>query len=132
MSRQERIPSEQAQTPDAPFPGGSQSQRDAWERQFGETGNGYLAFCTYRDMGPDRSLARAAELHYQQGASRAKVVQFEKSSVEHDWVRRTDAWDMEQERQRRERMLAQRSQTELEQFEFARQGLTTFSNTAGG
>jgi len=94
-----------------------------WERQFGETRDGYLAFSTYRDMGPDRSLARAAELHYEDGASRAKVVQFEKWSAEHDWVLRTDAWDMDQERERRERIQAQRVQTEVEQFEFARQAL---------
>ena len=50
-------------------------------------------------MGPERSLARLAE----DGRAAVKLRRLEELSVKHRWPHRTDAWDVEQERIRRER-----------------------------
>lgn len=63
-----------------------------------ETDRAYAAFCSYRDLGPTRSLAKAAEVFYG-GKTRAKVVQFENWSSTHGWVQRATVWDEEQRRQ---------------------------------
>jgi hypothetical protein len=80
----------QASSPSGPAP---------WERQFGESKDAYLLFAAYRDLGPERSLARLVEA----GESSVGVRQLEKYSSRHHWAQRSDAWDVEQERIRRER-----------------------------
>ncbi len=67
-----------------------------WERLPDETAKSFEAFCTYRDMGIDRSLAKVGE---KLGKSTALM---ERWSRRHDWVRRAAAWDDEQERIERE------------------------------
>ena len=70
-----------------------------WTRQPRETVAAFLAFAAYRDLGPGRSLARLVEV----GESSVGVRQLEKYSSRHHWAQRSDAWDVEQERIRRER-----------------------------
>jgi hypothetical protein len=50
-------------------------------------------------MGPERSLARLKEA----GGVAVGVRHLEKLSAKHNWPHRTDAWDIEQEKIRRER-----------------------------
>ena len=63
-----------------------------WERQEGETSKQYEAFCIYRDMGIDRSIRRVAE---ELSKSNTLIGRW---SRENDWVKRVEAYDIEQER----------------------------------
>ena len=75
---------------------------EPWERRQEESTKAYEAFCTYRDMGPDRSLAKVAE-------KLSKSEQLMKRwSYTHGWVERAAKWDDEQDRIERE--IAQREQ----------------------
>jgi len=72
----------------------------SWERETGETQRAYEAFKIYRDLGPRRSLRRAAELVYGEGTG--SVRRIEKWSRAHDWVARAQAYDDYHEMIRRE------------------------------
>lgn len=70
-----------------------------WERQAGERKKPWEAFRIYRDMGPSRTIARAA-------ASQGKAaVTWEAWSREFSWVARASAWDEEVDRKEREEHL---------------------------
>ena len=75
---------------------------EPWERRESESTKAYEAFCTYRDMGRERSLSKVA----------AKLQKSEtlmgRWSGEHKWVDRAAKWDDEQDRIERE--TAQREQ----------------------
>ena len=71
----------------------------AWDRQTGETNRAYAAFLLYRDMGPLRSLRKAADRFYNI-KSESKQHQFLRWSTANNWVARCEAWDMEEERDR--------------------------------
>ncbi len=76
-------------------------EKKIWDRQKGETNRAYHAFLTYRDMGPLRSLRKAAKLFYGDDwfiKSSAKIRQFSKWSSRWNWVSRCEAWDAEQDR----------------------------------
>jgi len=57
----------------------------AWERQEGESARAYEAFCLYRDLGPERSLAKVGQ------ALGKSVSLMERWSSEHEWVDRVKA-----------------------------------------
>lgn len=63
-------------------------------------------------MGPERSLAKLKE----RGDITVKLRQLEADSTKHRWAQRADAWDMEQERIRRET-------TQMDRIELDRKGL---------
>lgn len=65
---------------------------DPWERQPEETTKAFEAFCVYRDLGTERSIAKAGK---QLGKNR---VTLEGWSSKYDWVKRVAAWDAEQDR----------------------------------
>ena len=69
---------------------------EPWERQQDETSKAYAAFCIYRDLGPERSLQKAAD---NLGKSRGLL---EGWSSRFEWGKRTAAWDAEQDRQARQ------------------------------
>ena len=73
-----------------------------WERRESESTKAYEAFCIYRDMGRERSLAKVAE---KLGKSETLISRW---SYTHGWVDRAAKWDDEQERLERE--IAQREQ----------------------
>jgi hypothetical protein len=66
-----------------------------WDRQSGETNRAYEALCAYLQLGPRRSLAKAAEVFYD-GKSAGKVRHFERWSSQYEWVKRAEAWDEHQ------------------------------------
>lgn len=72
---------------------------EPWERQPGETPRAYEAFTKYRDLGPGRSIAKAARLE-----GKAKVT-WERWSRVNNWVERVAAWDIEQDRISRQAQL---------------------------
>ena len=63
-----------------------------WEQQPGESSRAYGAFCSYRDLGPRRSLRAAATAFYGR-ASAALERQLDNWSHAFGWVERTSAWD---------------------------------------
>lgn len=74
---------------------------EPWDRRQEESPEAYEAFCVYRDMGLARSQKKAAE-HL--GKTRQLLSGW---SSRHDWTDRVAAWDLEQDRQRREAMRAE-------------------------
>ena len=71
------------------------SKSQPWERQPSDTTKSFEAFQAYRDMGKERSLR---ELARQLGKSNTIVGQW---SVKHDWKRRIESWEAEQDRIKR-------------------------------
>lgn len=63
-----------------------------WERIASESTKSYEAFCLYRDMGNERSLAKVAT---KLGKSAGLI---ERWSRRDNWVNRVAAWDSEQDR----------------------------------
>lgn len=78
------------------------AKANPWDRLQNETTRAYEAFCTYRDMGRERSLSKVA----------AKLQKSEtlmgRWSGTHSWVKRAAEWDDEQDRIERE--IAQKEQ----------------------
>jgi len=70
---------------------------EIWERQPGETAKAYAAFCVYRDLGPGRSLEKAAQA---MGYKSRKNFSIWHSKYE--WVKRAEAYDEYLERRKRE------------------------------
>jgi hypothetical protein len=77
-----------------------------WLRHYscGETSRAYEAFSVYRELGPSRSLGRAAE-QLRPASTPQRLARW---SEEWAWRRRADAWDNEQERLRAEQMAEKR------------------------
>lgn len=61
-----------------------------YDRLPNETTKAYNAFSVYRDLGPDRSLAKAAEIFY---GARKNLAQLGLWSRRYDWVARARAYD---------------------------------------
>lgn len=76
---------------------------DAWERQPGESAQAYEAFCAYRDLGPGRSMTKAAR-----ALGRSGVGTLEKHSVRWTWVHRAELYDAENDRAFRHEMATAR------------------------
>lgn len=68
-----------------------------WEKQIRESGKAFAGFVIYRDLGPARSLQKAAEVFVETSATRRKVDavrrQFSEWSRLWGWVDRCDAYD---------------------------------------
>lgn len=75
---------------------------EPWERRESESTKAYEAFCIYRDMGRERSLAKVAEKLQKSETLMGRW------SRENDWVKRAAKWDDEQDRIERE--IAQKEQ----------------------
>ena len=68
-----------------------------WEKQEGENSKPYAAFCAYRDMGVNRSLAKTIPLFYGEnysGKTVGKQRQLEVWSSKHEWVKRVEEYDV--------------------------------------
>lgn len=61
-----------------------------WDREDKETGPAWEAFSTYRDLGTERSIAKAVEAS---GKSAGNTRQWEGWSSKHRWQERVRAWD---------------------------------------
>ena len=59
----------------------------SWDRRDGEPAKAYAHFTVYRDLGPERSLAKVGQLL---GISTARCEQL---SEQYAWVARCDQWD---------------------------------------
>ena len=63
-----------------------------WERQEGESAKAFEAFGVYRDLGPDRSIAKTGQ---KLGKNLTTLSEW---SSKFEWVKRANAWDDEQDR----------------------------------
>lgn len=71
-----------------------------WERMPGESSKAHAKFCAYRDLGPQRSLAKLRRLHAcEEGWSRPTLHEL---SERWHWQARASAWDDEQDKMRRQ------------------------------
>jgi hypothetical protein len=86
----------------------SDDERQPWDRQVAESSKAYHHFCLYRDMGPDRSVRRMANIP---GCTSVRR-QLNRWSSRWRWVERCRQYDdhlerqarLEQEKERREMM----------------------------
>ena len=84
----------------------SDEEKQAWDRQPGESSKAYAHFCIYREMGPDRSVRKMSDL----GECKAVVGQLWRWSSRWNWVERCKRYDdhleyqdrVQQEKERRE------------------------------
>ncbi len=76
--------------------------RRPWEQQAGETTRAFAAFVAYRDLGPDRSIAKAAE---QLGRN---ADHFRRWSARNRWRARVEAYDAHEDRLLQQRLRAHR------------------------
>lgn len=79
-----------------------------WERQPDETPTQYEAFCVYRDLKDIRDPQSTRTIPQVSAALNKSVGLLSRWSAKNDWVKRTAAWDDEQERIVREEEEKQR------------------------
>lgn len=72
---------------------------EPWERRENESSKAYDAFAKYRDMTKPRSIRKVAQELSKSGSLISRW------SSEHEWVKRVDAWDAEQDRIARQAQL---------------------------
>jgi hypothetical protein len=70
-----------------------------WERQPGETSKAFDAFATWRDLGPERSVQKAADAL---GKSRQQLADW---GIKNNWRPRLNAWERELDRRSTEAQL---------------------------
>jgi len=78
---------------------------NVWEQARGESARAYAAFVAYRDLGPERSLAKAAE---QAGRH---VSLLKRWSARNRWRDRAWAWDVAQAREAADALRQQREES---------------------
>jgi hypothetical protein len=83
----------------------SREEKQAWDRQPGESSKSYAAFSTYLDLGPNRSIVKAIK---SSGRSPGNLRQWELWSSQYQWVNRAAAYDDQSERTRLARMETER------------------------
>lgn len=94
---------------------------EPWERQPGEPSAAFEAFTVYRDLGADRSLAKA-------GQKLGKATHtLERWSVRWQWVARAQAWETAQDRARLQAQLRAAQAAGLRHAALAEQTLTALS-----
>ena len=71
-----------------------------WDPMPGESDKAYAAFCTYRDLGPRRSLDEASRRYHQSSSQRPRCASgtIRRWAQRWNWQTRARAWDQETER----------------------------------
>jgi len=69
---------------------------ESWERLAGEKGGAYLAFCFFRDYGPERNIRKAVEAKY--AGNEASLIEkrykmWRQWAMKHQWAKRADDYD---------------------------------------
>ena len=82
---------------------------ELWEKQPGETPRAFEAFACYRDMGVNRSLRKVVQ------ALDKNLTTIAEWSSKYDWVKRVEAWDVEQDRIARRELIAEQAATRKRQ-----------------
>lgn len=87
---------------------------EPWEKQKGESRQAFANFAVYRDLGPRRSVRKAAE-----ACHRSHDTLFEQSA-KYNWVERADAYDAFVDSRIREARETEISQAEAQEASLAR------------
>lgn len=66
---------------------------EIWTRQEGETTRQYVLFTTYRDIGPERTIAKVPEIYQKATSKRVSYDYVAKLSQKHAWIKRAAAYD---------------------------------------
>lgn len=66
-----------------------------WEQLENESDAAYVRFLAYRNLGPARSIERAAQSVEKRSKSQSVSGQWYADSTTFDWVARAQAWDIE-------------------------------------
>lgn len=74
---------------------------NAWDKRESESDEAYVRFLIYRNLGPSRSIERAAIVAFSTIETKRKKTkpstsQWEKDSATHEWRQRAVAWDIAQ------------------------------------
>lgn len=86
---------------------------EPWTKRESETQKAYSRFCVYRDMGPDRSIAKVCEeIGKPSGYSR----HLERWSSEHNWVSRAESYDTYMSERMREELETKRIHDKVERL----------------
>lgn len=88
--------------------------RQPWDRKPGESKQSFHSFSVYRDLGPTRSLAKAALLL---GKAEGTLHQ---QSTKNGWVERAEAWDFYRDRLRQQEIIEQERQAFEQQRDLGR------------
>lgn len=80
---------------------------EPWERQPGETSRAYAAFSVYRDLGPQRSLAKALAAAAKKPSNRRH---WQRWAAKYRWVERAQAYDDYLDRLAREKAEQERAE----------------------
>lgn len=104
-----------------------------WERYPNETTLQYKLFCSFKDFGPGRTLARAGRSYYGPTWTASKHSNMSHLSLRFHWVQRATAWDDEEaiaaaNRARIEREEAQRRRINLARLKMQK-GMAVLSAT---
>lgn len=93
---------------------------EVWHRRKGESAKAYAAFCTYRELGSERSIDKSFALQSdcETTAGRAYRHWFQWSK-EFEWKSRSDAWDAHCEQLREKEFHKRLKELAHEQAEFA-------------
>lgn len=81
---------------------------DPWDKQPGESDMMYSRFRTFLELGPDRNLKQAAEMLTTLGSKKVSYRVLQQYSYEKRWVERAGAYDRDQDRLERARLMKQR------------------------
>jgi hypothetical protein len=97
-----------------------------WEKQKGENGRAFRAFCIYRNLGVNRSIALTAKEFYKSKEAKKRSTQGTLSdwSSRHFWVSRADAWDLDQQRKDDEELADERVSARKRRLEIAQEQQT--------
>jgi hypothetical protein len=88
--------------------------RHPWDRRSGESKQAFHSFGVYRDLGPTRSLAKAAK-----ALGKAEGT-LEQQSTKYGWVERAEAWDFHVDRERQEARVEEERRSVTQQIQLGR------------
>jgi hypothetical protein len=79
---------------------------DVWQKQPEESAESFQAFCAFRDLDPSKRVIRhAAEELFGEKFIERDAARFGTWSAKFGWIRRSEAWDVERDRQKQEATL---------------------------
>ena len=75
-------------------------EENSWDRQKSETQKAFNAFGLYRDLGYTRSMQKVAQMYAKETGRKENTIltQLKRWSTKYEWVKRTEDYDVEQDR----------------------------------
>ena len=95
----------------------SLDEPETWDRQYGETSEGFAKFVVYRNLGPRRTQAAVARSFGLNANTLSNL------AVQHNWKQRAEDWDYYLDKIRQAEMAERQSRLAMEQFNLASNAL---------